>query len=414
MIHRFGRRLDLDRPTRRRLALLALAAAGLILSPLVQDARSSLAVDGDSTDNTVQVVDNSDLASPTDDAVKKHLRHLARRAHDGQPIRSDTTLLQDPPRHSSSFPGPLISVVIPTHDRADFLRASIESVKASPLIQSPRQIVVVDDDSHDDTCEVARRLGVTYVRVACRSAAGSRNAGLAVCQTPYVTFLDDDDVWLSGNMEAQLACLEANPEVGFAYGMAQPVTDDLRPVNGHFPRPPLPSGRVPERLHLGYPQLGVTLFRRQTLADVGGFDTRIRYFEDADLMSRVAARHDIVGLELVGMLYRERPPSRARSDYFWAESRREVTRWRPKQVGVPWLAATQFRFRTRGLFCGRFYNDAAVCAALGDRRDALVSLGRALRISPVHALRNSRWVPSIVWQCVRGSATRTALTESPV
>src|SRR5262249_28984427 len=148
---------------------------------------------------------------------------------------------------------------------ADLLRGAIESVQASPLIQSPRQIVVVDDDSHDHTGEVARQLGVTYVRVACHSAAGSRNAGLAACQTPYVSFLDDDDVWLPGNMERQLGCLEANRDAGLAYAMAQPVTGDLQPINGRFPAAPLPSGRVPERLHLSYPQLGVTLFRRQAL-----------------------------------------------------------------------------------------------------------------------------------------------------
>jgi glycosyltransferase involved in cell wall biosynthesis len=406
VIHRLGVRL----PARRRLAVLAVAAAGLVLSPLIQDARASLAADRDSTDNTIDVVDSSDLASPTDDAVKKQLRHGARRARDSQPVRSGTTLLQGSPRHrSSGFRGPLISVVIPTHDRADLLRGAIESVKASPLIQSPRQIVVVDDDSHDHTCDVARQLGVTYLRVACHSAAGSRNAGLAVSHTPYVSFLDDDDVWLSGNMEAQLGCLESRPDAGFAYGMAQPVSDELEPIHHLFPVPPLPSGRVPDKLHLSYPQLGVVLFRRQALAEVGGFDTRIRYYEDGDLMSRVAARHEIVGLELVGMLYRERPPSKARADYFWAEARRELTRWRPKQAGISWLPAARFRFRAKGLFCGRFFNDAAACAGLGARRDTLVCVARAVRISPVHALRHSAWIPAILRQYVRGRRASQAL-----
>jgi glycosyltransferase involved in cell wall biosynthesis len=298
---------------------------------------------------------------------------------------------------------PLISVIIPTHDRAGMLRQAIESVLASPLVVSPQQVVVVDDDSHDQTSEVVRQCGVRYLRTACHSAGGSRNAGLALVQTPYVAFLDDDDVWLPGNMEAQLAALEANPNAGFAYGMIQFVTEDLQPLAGPFPSPPLPSGLAPEKLHLSYPQLGVVLFQREALAEVGGFDLRIRYFEDADLMLRIAARHEIVGLEVLGVLYRDRPPSKARSDYFWGEARREVTYWSPKHlshVSIGWTTAAKFRFRTKGLFCWRFCQDAAACIAVGNRQDALVCLSRALRVSPAHAFRHSLRFGSIFSHCI--------------
>jgi hypothetical protein len=224
--------------------------------------------------------------------------------------------------------------------------------------------------------------------------------------------LDDDDMWLPGNMEAQLAALEANPNAGFAYGMAQFVTEDLEPLAGPFPSPPLPSGLAPEKLHLSYPQVGVVLFRREALAEVGGFDLRIRYFEDADLMARIAARHEVIGLEVLGMLYRERSPSKARSDYFWAEARREVTRWRPKHVShvsIGWKTAATFRFRTKGLFCWRFLEDAAACIALGHRQDALVCLSR-LWISPAHALRHSRKLGSIFSRCISGKQPLEALT----
>jgi len=265
---------------------------------------------------------------------------------------------------------------------------------------SPKQIVVVDDDSRDRTGEVTRQFGVTYVRVACRSAGGSRNAGLAAAQTPYVAFLDDDDVWLPGNMEAQLAALEGNPCAGFAYGTALVVTEDLKPMGVPFPAAPLPSGLAPERLHLSYPQLGVVLFRREAIAAADGFDLRIRYHEDADLMLRLAARHEMVGVDIVGLLYRERPTSKARADYFWAEARREVMRWAPKHVGVGWVTAAKFRFMTRGLFCWRFFDDAAACVALGQREQALVCLTRALRVSPAHALRHSRTLVSILRGCI--------------
>src|SRR5579859_2036251 len=246
---------------------------------------------------------------------------------------------------------PMISVVIPTQDRAGVLGGAIESVLASPLIMSPAQIIVVDDDSHDQTQEVAQRYGVRYVRVACHSSGGSRNVGFRMVRTPYVTFLDDDDVWLPGNMGPQLAALDARPAAGLAYGIAQCATEELEPLPWRFPSPPLPSGLVPDDLHRsGYPQLGVVLFRREAVAAVGAYDPRIRYHQDADLILRVAAQQEIVGVEVVGMLHRLRSPSKARSDYFWADARREVLRWRPTQVGVRRRTSMNFQFRTEGLF----------------------------------------------------------------
>jgi glycosyltransferase involved in cell wall biosynthesis len=331
--------------------------------------------------------------------------------------REDRRLTTVPPGQSpngEAFPavvsrengdGQKISVVITTRNRANLLRKAIESVLPSPLICSPEQVIVVDDDSSDETGDVARQFGVRYVRIADHNTSRARNAGLALAQTPYVTFLDDDDAWLPGNMEAQLSALETHPAAAFAYGIAQCATEDLEPIVEpfplQFPTPPLPSGRVPEALHLcGYPQLGVVLFRQTALAAVGGSDPRIRYHQDGDLMLRIAGHHEIVGVEVVGMLHRLRPPSKARSDYHWARARREVTRWRPRDVGVGWKTATRFRIETRGLFHWHFYEDAEACLGLGQRRDALICLWRALWVSPAHALRHYRAFGSKVMQCI--------------
>ncbi len=305
---------------------------------------------------------------------------------------------------SSDVVGHQISVVITTRNRAGLLRQAIESVLPSPLITSPEQIIVVDDDSQDETEEVARQFGATYVRHARHNIGYGRNAGLAHAHTPYVAFLDDDDVWLPGNMEAHLAALEAHPNAAFAYGIAQCATEELEPILEpipvRFPKPPLPSGLVPNELHKGYPQLGVVLFRQDAVASVGGSDPHIQYFQDADLMLRIAGHHEIVGVEVVGMLYRQRPPSKARSDYHWARARREVLWWRPRHVGVSWTTAAKFLIETRGLFFWHFCEDAAASAALGHRRDSLISLGRALWVSPAHALRNPRRLGPTLWQCV--------------
>ena len=290
--------------------------------------------------------------------------------------------------------GHAISVVIPTHNRAQWLAGAIESTLKSPLIE-PNRVIVVDDDSKDNTEEVARSYGVTYLRGAFKGASGARNAGLAATTTYYVNFLDDDDEWLPHNMEAQLAALENHPDAGFAFGLARTATEDMRPTVWTWPSLPLPTGYAPDTLHGRYPQLGAVLFRRDAITEAGGFDPQIPYHNCGDLELRIAARHEIIGLNVIGVLYRERRAGKTRADYFW--SNRAVTNWWPQTVG--WRAKVRFIHWVRRLFFSRFLEDAAASAETGRLRDAFVCLGRALWVSPPHFLKHMLEVTRILQVC---------------
>jgi glycosyltransferase involved in cell wall biosynthesis len=281
-----------------------------------------------------------------------------------------------------------LTVVIPTRNRAAQLAVAVASVLASPLVTHPQQVVVVDDDSTDTTSQVAADFDASYVRVRCHGPSGSRNAGLALSDTPYVAFLDDDDAWLPGAMEAQADALDRDGNAAFAYGQARLATEEMEPLDQTWPVPPLASGIVPEQLYLNFPQIGAVLFRRDAIAEAGGFNPTMSFGEDAEMMLRLAARHPIVGVESVSLLYRQRLPSMARADYFW--NGRAVVHWRPRNAGVGWPAFAKFESHTRGSFAWRFCQDAAWCVEHGSRQDALVCLYRALRISPAHTLLRQR------------------------
>jgi glycosyltransferase involved in cell wall biosynthesis len=257
-------------------------------------------------------------------------------------------------------------------------------------------VIIADDDSKDDTEEVARSYGVTYLRGVFNGPSGARNAGLAATTSYYVNFLDDDDEWLPHNMESQLAALENHPDAGFAFGLTQLATEDMRPTGRIVgPRLPFATGCAPDALHRGYPQLGAVLFRRDAIIEAGCFDPQIRYAEDADLMLRIAVRREIIGLDVVGVLYRERDPGKTRADYFW--SNRKVTYWWPQKVG--WRARGRFIRVIRGMFFSRFLEDAAVSAKVGRLRDAFVCLGRALWVSPAHFVWHMLEVTRVLQVC---------------
>ena len=109
---------------------------------------------------------------------------------------------------------PLLSVVIPTRNRAHLVCEAIES--ALNQRHGRVEVIVVDDGSTDNTADViARRFGsrIRYLRHEERRGAGaSRNIGIRVARGHLVAFLDDDDLWLPGKLDAEISALEQFPE----------------------------------------------------------------------------------------------------------------------------------------------------------------------------------------------------------
>jgi glycosyltransferase involved in cell wall biosynthesis len=104
---------------------------------------------------------------------------------------------------------PTISVVVPTHNRANLLPRAIRSVLAQTF--EDFELIVVDDASTDETASIVRGLQgrdyrVHYLRHASNQGeAASRNTGIAAAQGEFIAFLDDDDEWLPRKLEEQLA-----------------------------------------------------------------------------------------------------------------------------------------------------------------------------------------------------------------
>ena len=113
-----------------------------------------------------------------------------------------------------------VSVVIPVHNGAPFIRAAIQST----LIQSVKilECIVVDDGSRDGTAEVVRSFGVP-VRLHCQPQQGvarARNQGIALARGAYVAFLDADDVWLFDKIERQMDALQETSSDAVICGIA--------------------------------------------------------------------------------------------------------------------------------------------------------------------------------------------------
>jgi glycosyltransferase involved in cell wall biosynthesis len=109
---------------------------------------------------------------------------------------------------------PLLSVVIPTWNRAQLVRDAIRSSLGQR--EDEVEVIVVDDASTDSTAELLTSEFGDRIRVLQlehrRGPGGARNAGARLARGKFVAFLDSDDVWLPGKLDAELAVFARFPE----------------------------------------------------------------------------------------------------------------------------------------------------------------------------------------------------------
>ena len=116
--------------------------------------------------------------------------------------------------------GDLVSVVIPSYNRAYCIATTVDSTLAQT--HGNLEILIVDDGSSDGTRELIedRYRGEPRVRYIYQSNAGvsaARNHGLRLARGQFIALLDSDDIWLPWKVEAQLRCLEALPTAGMIW-----------------------------------------------------------------------------------------------------------------------------------------------------------------------------------------------------
>lgn len=206
---------------------------------------------------------------------------------------------------------PLVSVIIPTFNRAHLLRRAIESVLQQSL--GCWELIVIDDGSTDETPEIVagfRDPRIRYIHHGHnRGNAAARNTGIRLSSGKYVAFLDDDDEWLPDKLERQVALLESCPrEVGLVYcgvTFLDVVTGKRR-----YKRPRL-KGYVGAQV-LTWNGIGTAssvVIRREVLDEMGGFDEALPACVDWDMWIRVSQKYMVDFVDDPLVIYREHSAS---------------------------------------------------------------------------------------------------------
>ncbi len=201
--------------------------------------------------------------------------------------------------------GPMVTVVIPTHNREALLAEAVASVLVERTV--PLQVVVVDDASSDGTAawladQEDGRLE-HHVLSPGRGGSGARNVGLGHCRAEHVLFLDDDDTLEPGAIPALLAALSRHPEAVRAVGAHRIFGAGVRSRRASHPRVPMTRRIWREELAQWNVPPGTMLWRTDVVRRLGGWDESLRRAEDAELCLR-AWRRPAALIPLTVMRYR--------------------------------------------------------------------------------------------------------------
>jgi len=201
----------------------------------------------------------------------------------------------------------LLSVIIPTFNRASCIRRALESVSAQEV--NDLEVIIGDDASTDGTIATVLKLlpGAKIVRLEVnRGAASARNGAMKIATGEFLAFLDSDDEWLPGKLERQLAYLQEHPDCGVCATGHYLQSKEGRRIE--FPGVnPLDWRR---ELHSAQSFHGAStpLVRRPVLESVGGQDEELRVLEDWDWMLRIAQKHSIHVLpEMLTVIHENNP-----------------------------------------------------------------------------------------------------------
>jgi cellulose synthase/poly-beta-1,6-N-acetylglucosamine synthase-like glycosyltransferase len=178
---------------------------------------------------------------------------------------------------------PVVSVIVPTYERADMIGQTIDALTAQNLAHGAYEIIVVDNASADHTTrvlkETARRCKALFTGIRMKVNQGpavSRNAAFTLARGHLIAFTDSDCLPTSDWLRTLIVSF--GPDVGIVQGRTTAHPDQPQPLFNHF---------IETKELDGSFSTSNVCYRREAVEAVGGFDPDCRYWEDVDLGWRV-------------------------------------------------------------------------------------------------------------------------------
>lgn len=197
---------------------------------------------------------------------------------------------------------PLLSVVMPVHDGANWIAATLESLTAEPT--DSLEIIVIDSSPTGATSAIVDRFADRLpLRLLKRSDLKpwqvKTNLGVETAAADHVCILHQDDLWLSGRVEAVRSWIQRAPDVALHLAPTRIIDGNGRGV-GHWTCP-LPSERALETelflerlLVQNFISVPAPVFLRRAWLECGGMDEALWYTPDWDIWAKLSSAGSVV------------------------------------------------------------------------------------------------------------------------
>jgi len=199
---------------------------------------------------------------------------------------------------------PLVSVIMATYNRSNYLHRSISSFINQTYKNS--ELIVVDDGSEDNTFEIVNcymkmHENIRYIKHTNRKLSLSKNAGIKAAIGKFTAFLDSDDEYKPDYLEKRVKFMESNKTIDLIEGGAIIVGDEyVKDKND-----------LSKQVHLSQCHIGPTFFgKTEIFFELDGFDKDIFYSEDSSFWEKAEKIYNVKKIDHPGYVYyRDTPGS---------------------------------------------------------------------------------------------------------
>ncbi len=191
----------------------------------------------------------------------------------------------------------MISVIIPTYNRARYLQRAIDSVLDQTHL--PDELIIVDDGSTDNTAEIVddvtsrATFPMHFLRQENKGASSARNLGIQHALGDILCFLDSDDWWDTKKIELQLPLLLENSNTLITHTLEIWFRNGVR-VNQKKKHAPGNGSIFSACLKMCVVGMSTVMARKELFEQYGVFDESLPCCEDYDLWLRIAHEREFL------------------------------------------------------------------------------------------------------------------------
>ena len=173
---------------------------------------------------------------------------------------------------------PLVSIIIPVYNGERYLNAALKSV----FCQNYRsiEVIAVDDGSTDVSAAIVKAYReISYVYQSNQGPSAARNTGIKKAKGEFLSFIDQDDLWMKNKLRLQITYLQKHPDLDFVFAHRRTQLEDNTPVPPWY-KEHLFENDVPLLLASGL------LARKTVFEKVGLYNPNYHFGENAEWMAR--------------------------------------------------------------------------------------------------------------------------------